>query len=231
MKHGSLTLEESKKLINKVKKGIATRQDEWKLMQEIEFRYIPHKHENYLYDPEELRSEFLMAAWNAVFRAKPDVGDPIAFCIHRGNKAMIDYYRKVNSQKLIKYCPICGTEYTYDSRNKVCKNSECQPVDLLSKEKEYANTDSMELQNLSVVDHVQEKLEAEEMLVAIISYIQNMETMGDTFKDLATDAINNRMDFYDRARMSGKSHSWSINFKKQVIDLLKANKDKFEFAI
>ena len=75
---GILTLEEGKQLIYKVQKGIASKVEERKLIEEFRCRYRPHQHINYLYDQNELESEYLLVSWNTIFRAKLDVGDPVS---------------------------------------------------------------------------------------------------------------------------------------------------------
>lgn len=229
-----LSLEESRELIIKIKSGKSTKSDEYKLYMEFKSRYRPHIHDNYIYNNDELESEFLLNAWNAIFRADPNVGDPIMFCVRRGNGAMLDYYRKISSQKLILECPMCNTQYTYDRRNKSCKNPHCkcyknEKIGLISKEKEI--TDEFITDKYLVhTDNIINSIEIEETLVEVINFLEFIDI--DKFeKNLASEALKNKMDLYDYARYTGKSHSWSVYFKNKIISILRPYKDNFLYCL
>ena len=229
---GILTLEEGKQLIYKVQKGIASKVEERKLIEEFRCRYRPHQHINYLYDQNELESEYLLASWNTIFRAKLDIGDPISFCVRRGYGAMLDYYRKISSDRLILICPLCGSEYTYDRRNKNCKNKFCTYTgELESREKEeIIDFESDINKDLSIKDLFVNKIEVDETIDDIAIYLAMLE-INSFDKKMAIESLKNRMDFYDYARYIGKSHSWSISFKSRIINILKPHKDKFIYCI
>ena len=220
-----IDLEESRQLIKKLQTNKILVKEERLLLSEIEARYQPHTYNNYLYDPDDMKSEYIMATWNALFRAKLNVGDPIAFACNRGRGAMLDYYRKVSSERLILYCPSCGREYTYDRRNICCKNPDCkhyQKEDVLkSREKMELNPFDDFDENLSINFSYLDHIIINEIFNAIINYIKESKRLNYHEKKMVIEAIQYKQDFYDYARSTGKNHSFSIAFKRRIISHLK----------
>lgn len=88
--------------------------------------FKPHQNHNYLYDQDEIKSAFLIAAYNALGRAKLDVGNPLAFCARRGYGATLDYYRAVSRQSLYYQCNDCNTIFSYTAKNAESGCPECK---------------------------------------------------------------------------------------------------------
>ncbi len=104
-------------LVKAVKTNTATPTEERELVDIFRRLYRRHRVENHLFDQDELYSAYLMAAWNAVYRAKLNVGDPVLFCVRRGNGAMLDYYRSESRLRLVLVCEDCSAEWSYDRPN------------------------------------------------------------------------------------------------------------------
>lgn len=205
-----LTQQESTLLIEKVQKEIATPQEERRLFLELESRYQPHKIENYLYDPEEMKAEYMWGAWNAIYRAKLNIGDPIMFCIRRGKGAMLDYYRKIDSKYLIKICPNCGLEVACDRRNKVCKNCG-EEYTTIHKEESMSVEDFNQV--FSQDDHVKQ-VEIEEMFEEVIQLIDTSD-FNEELKIITIASLTNKVDFIEYAKSIGKSKQWAeLNYKR-----------------
>ncbi len=211
-----LSIQESRQLIKKLQEDIASTADQRKLLNELELRYRPHKKDNYLYDTDEIKQDYLFASWNALYRAKLNVGDPIAFAINRGRGAMLDYYRKVSSQCLLLICDDCGEAMTYDRRNTKCKSCKC--VNLTSVEKvKFVEGDTF---NVASKEDISAECEKEELFEMILSCIELSEELIEYDKQLAIDAIKNRMDFADYAKSIGKPPNFANKFKERVLSYL-----------
>lgn len=105
-------------IIIKIQKGQKpTLTEQSHITKELLKFFKPHQNQNYLYDQDEIKSAFLIAAYNALGRAKLDVGNPLAFCARRGYGATLDYYRAVSSQKLFYQCDECSTIFSYTHKN------------------------------------------------------------------------------------------------------------------
>ncbi len=215
-------------LIQKLQKNKISIKEERLLLAEIEARYRPHLKTNYLYDPDEIKAEYIMATWNALFRAKLNIGDPIAFACNRGKGAMLDYYRKISSEKLILFCPSCHNEYTYDRRNIFCKKTNCRNYQLegllQSREKEILMPATDFNESMSISDSYTETIILNEILEDIIQYIQHIDEIKSAEKKMIISAIQYRQDFYDYARSIGKSHSFSVSFKNKMNKFLQSFK-------
>lgn len=212
-----LTETEAKTLIQKLQNGQTTPAEDRRLLLEIKGHYRPHKMENYLYDADELESEFLLAAWNALYRADIDRGDPIMFCVRRGNGAMLDYYRKTNSEYLIKNCPQCGRTVTYDHRNKICPVCGIE-YDSNLKEEAVPVTDFDE--SFTSPINIENQVETSIMLEEVIEFIRNSKSLSTDAKHMAIEAIQYRIDFHTFARQEGKSSVWASRFSKRILDLI-----------
>lgn len=147
-----LTTTEAQILVEKFKANKLTPKDERILYTELESHFKPHKIDNHLYDQEEIKSEFMVAAWNALHRAKTDVGNPILFAARRGYGATLDYYRRVSAQRLLKICTKCGAPHTYDHRRKKCSNPACGGTEFYSIESDEFFTKK---HNMSGVDMIE----------------------------------------------------------------------------
>lgn len=101
-------------LVKKIKAGTATTSEERELADILRRLYRPHRVTNYLYDADEMYAAYLLAAWNAVYRAKLNVGDPVMFCVRRGRGAMLDFYRSESRLRLVLVCEKCSAEWPYD---------------------------------------------------------------------------------------------------------------------
>lgn len=107
-------IEQRRYLVKRVRAGVATANEERELADIFRRLYRPHRVTNYLYDADEMYAAYLFAAWNAVYRAKPNVGDPVMFCIRRGRGAMLDFYRSESRLRLVLVCQECSSEWPYD---------------------------------------------------------------------------------------------------------------------
>lgn len=216
-----LSKEEGNKLIKKLQAGTLTVPEENKLYSELQSRFRPHKIENHLYSQDEIEEEFLLASWNALYRAKTDVGDPFAFAIRRGNGAILDYYRKVSRERLVYRCPDCGEVYSYDHRRKSCDNPTCIG-ELISAEK-YEYTD------LSVISDSAVDIDFDVPLIfqEIIELIKGLESISAMEKEYCIKAIVNRVSFEEQIIASGKSTVIAKNFHEKMVNLLTPFKDKF----
>lgn len=212
-------------MVKALQDGVASAKTERDLYQELESRYKPHKMENYIYDREDMREEFLLEGWNALYRAKLDVGDPVTFAVNRGNFAMIDYYRKVGSEKLILVCKDCGHHMTYDRRNTACKK--CYSTQLTSEEKEVLSEMSDFDTNFTSSDSFTTSVEIDEILSELIQLIEITDELSSTYKSLAVEALKNKERFYDYAKSTGKSHSFAIALEKKIQSFLGQFKDRF----
>lgn len=115
------------KIIIKIQKGQnPTLSEQSHITKELLKFFKPHQNHNYLYDQDEIKSAFLIAAYNALGRAKLDVGNPLAFCARRGYGATLDYYRAVSSQKLFYQCDECNTVFSYTHKNTENGCPECK---------------------------------------------------------------------------------------------------------
>ena len=227
-------IEKSKELVKRLQNKKISYREERLLLSEIEARYIPHTHDNYLYDPDDMKSEYIMATWNALYRAKLNVGDPIAFACNRGRGAILDYYRKISSERLILYCPSCNIEYTYDRRNIFCKNPNCeyyqQEDQLKSKEKEELVPIEEFDNNFSVNALYLDRLIIDEIFNSIVNYVKESKRLTSPEKSMIIKAIEYKQDFYDYARSTGKSHSFSIAFKKRMTKFLQSAQELFNIS-
>jgi DNA-directed RNA polymerase subunit RPC12/RpoP len=219
-----------KATIKRIQDGNSTPKDEYLVVSEFEKYYVPHIKNNYLYDQEEIKTEYLLACWNAIFRAKINIGNPIMFCVRRGRGAMLDYYRKINSQKLIYICSECGTEYTYDKRNTKCRNSYCKTGHLVSKEKEEL-VDYIENIPAHLIGHYpsveeiifgnEDQLRAKKIIDDIIDHIkQKSKDIRPNYVEMAVEALEYRTDFAEYSKIRGKSVSWSTFFKIYMVEYL-----------
>ena len=213
--------QEWKKLIKKLQLEETTQIDEQRLLKEIKKRYRPHKNENYLYDSTELEQEYLIASWNALYRAKMNIGDPMAFAINRGRGAMLDYYRRINSQRLILICDDCGCKVTYDRRNNKCRNCGCIELTSMEKECYYDNISAgIAAESLSCRDDFVDRIEMESIFIQLVEFLVAMEDIGQEDKKMAIEAINYRVDFAEYARSLGKNNYWSKLFKDRIVNWL-----------
>lgn len=176
---------ELKTILNKIQTGKATLSEERIMLNEIKRRFKPHKHENYLYDQSEIESEYIIASWNALFRAKLDIGDPIAFATQRGHFATLDYYRKISSQMLVLKCECCSNTMTYDRRNKSCKS--CGSKELVGMEK-YQN--ALNDGQFSVNDSFIADLELEDYIKECLVKVNN-GTFDQIVKDTVLESVVN----------------------------------------
>jgi DNA-directed RNA polymerase specialized sigma24 family protein len=192
---------------------------------------------NHIYDQEDMKSEFMIQAWTALYRAKLTVGNPLAFALQRAKFATIDYIRKINSQKLILVCPQCGAEYTYDRRNKVCKNPKCKndkesENQLTSKEKEDIPELGIEaLASVKSAEDITEKFMMDALFNEIILYIKDIDELSFYEKSVAINSLTYRHSFYDEAKYKGKSHSWSMTFEKKMQKILSPLKGRLSMAL
>lgn len=60
-------------------------------------------------DHNDLKQEFLTAAYQAIFKAKVDVGDPQQFILQHGKWAVVDALRSGYRKALRQYCHSCNT--------------------------------------------------------------------------------------------------------------------------
>ena len=222
-----LSKEESIKLIAKLQDGSINRIEENKLYAELRSRYRPHKIENWLYDAEEMEEEFILASWNALYRAKGDVGDPISFAVRRGNGAMLDYYRKKSRENLIYQCTECGTIWSYDHRRKRCDNPLCEHGTLISKQK-YESTTTIDLNTIDIAVDVD--LDIPIIFKEIIDLIQSLESISSIEKEYCVKAILNRVSFYDQLIASGKNPKIAQSISEKIIAILKPFQDRFLLA-
>lgn len=217
-----ITKEEGIQLIKKLQDGTITIQEESKLYMEIKSRFRPHKMDNHLYTQEEIEEEFVLASWNALYRAKLNVGDPINFAIRRGNGAILDYYRRISREKLIYKCPDCGAVYSYDHRRKECANKSCiRP--LISQEK----YESIEITNNLTELSVELDFDIPIVFLEIIEVVKGLDSISDMEKEYAIKAIKNRVSFHDQILESGKSATFAKSFQDKISQLLSPFKDKF----
>lgn len=183
-----------KDILSKIQQNKATITEQRVMLNELKSRFRQHKHTNYLYDKSDIESVFLESSWNALYRAKLDIGDPISFACNRGYFATIDYYRKVSSQMLVLKCECCGHTMTYDRRNKECKM--CKSKSLVGVEKysatshndQFAIKDSF-VENLELQDYVSEclaKMDSagieQKVKDTVIESITNMESINKVAK-------------------------------------------------
>lgn len=156
-------------LILKLQSNKLTSRDERDLYTEIEMHFKPHYIDNYLYDQEEIKSEFMIAAWNALFRAKVGIGNPILYAVRRGYGATLDYYRRTSSQNLLKVCKKCGEVYIYDHRRKKCtiKGCNCQEFSSIEKTEYFSKTKTGFSKNTDFESYV-DSLEFNDMVIGLI---------------------------------------------------------------
>lgn len=216
-----MDLQTSQELIQRIQNGTATVQDQNRIVREILRRYKPHKLNNYIYDAEEMKCEYVLAAWNAVSRAKINIGDPIAFCVNRGRGAMMDYYRKVDSSKLIKVCPICNKTVTHDRRNIYCKDCNAEYESYVKEELMSINEFDLSSTEVSTEDIVLEQMEIDYKFSKIERALSESSEISREDKMLAMECVKYRMHFYDYCRMIGKSPQWSQAFTDRIINFIK----------
>ena len=193
-----LTLSESQALVHKFQTGKLTAKDERALYVELESHFKPHKVDNYLYDQEEIKSEFMLASWNALSRAKIDVGNPILFAARRGYGATLDYYRKISSQKLLKICSKCGTAHTYDHRRKECSVPNCGGVDFYSVEKDEFFTSNKDMQSELIEVDFEGIVDLNDLKKKFVKAIKSSD-LDDEDKKIAIDAIKHNQDVVEYA--------------------------------
>lgn len=199
----------------RIKEGKASFDDEALILKEFESRYVPHKIENYLFDQEELKAEYMFACWNAIFRAKMTVGDPIAFCVRRGKGAMLDYYRRVSSNKLMKVCSECNTKVAYDRRNQFCKLC---GSDYISMEKEECVHEHVEFYDHGT--HFTDAVLTDIIFDELIRLLYELKDLQRKEKILAIKAIKDRTDFYDYAIENGVNHNTAEEFHRKIIKVI-----------
>jgi len=202
--------------IANIQLNISTSEDESLIVKEFENRYRPHKIDNYIYDPDDLKSEYLIACWNAIPRAKLDVGDPIAFCVRRGKGAMLDYYRKVSTQRLVKICESCNTVVAYDRRNVYCKSCGEEYISLMKEDTvhEFVEIPDMgqNFEDTVVIDLVLENL---------IDYLVECSTICNRDRILAIKAIKDRIDFYTYAISQGLKSKQAKSLEERILSVIR----------
>jgi len=220
----TISVEEGIKLVQKLQQKTISPAEERMLVAEIKNRYRPHIHTNYLYDNNELETEFLITSWNHLYKANTNMGDPIAFACYRGRGAMLDYYRKVNSERLLLFCPVCNATYTYDRRNVACKELKCNNyqkencLESVEKEEVVENIDNYG-DLLMFTDKSLEEMTIQEIYKQLMECI-NESPLSLSDKKMAVKALSYKEDLYEYAKAMGKSHSWSISFKNRIILIL-----------
>lgn len=203
------------KSFKKIKDGNANLWDEYTVLQEFKRKYVPHKIDNYLFDPDEMKAEYMFACWNAIFRANMCVGNPISFCVRRGRGAMLDYYRKVSSDRLIKVCINCQNKVAYDRRNLFCKKC---GADFISLEKEERMSEFTSIQDRRI--HFTDLVLVNMVLEDVIKHIEK-SSLPTEYKYLAIEAIKYRTDFYDHALDFGYDAEESKSFHKLVVKYIR----------
>lgn len=200
-----------KTLIKKLQDNKLSPAEEMQLYKAVEEKYRPHKTSgNYLYNEIELKEEFIMATWNALYRADLDLGDPLMFAVRRGNGAMLDYYRKVSAEKLLFVCQDCGHTMSHDHRTKSCKL--CKSTNLKSIEK--YTSDEYITENLAYEPNFIEEITADEMSKKLIKIIKG-SSLSQYEKTLLINAIKYREDVYEYVK-SVKTPSYAMVFLKKI---------------
>ena len=215
-----------KSTLNKIlvnhQEGKATPREQMLLYKELEKHYRPHKMENHIYDSEELKNEFMCHSFNALGRAKLTVGDPIMFAVNRGRGAMLDYYRKVSSEKLLYVCTDCGHKMTYDRRNDHCKLCGCEELASIEKE-EYADFE----RTICTYKDEYEAIEEDLYVNQVISYIRKIDELSLTDKKIIISAIQDREEIYAHARKMGKSYRSAKSLSERIKSFFTEHVDMF----
>jgi len=230
-------IEYRRSLVKRVKAGDQAAERE--LVDIFRRLYRPHRSVNYLYDPDEMYAAYLIAAWNAVYRAKLDVGDPVMFCVRRGSGAMLDYYRAESKLKLVLVCGMCSSEWPYDRPyiGKVCrhcgndslKSHERTTHSRLSLERASAHHDTTTLQGqqerdksffveLLNIGNKENKVTLSkqvffDFLITLVEDEGKKATpaLDPVMLKIAKSALANRIPFRDEAMLQyGKSSAWSV---------------------
>lgn len=214
----SLTKEETILLMEKIQKGIATPREERRFLLELETRYKPHKLTRYIYDADELKAEFLCEAWNAIYRTNLTIGDPIMFCIVRGNGAMLDYYKKMNATFLTKICPNCNSHVSHDKRNSICKI--CGEEYISNYKEDIIPTEDFDqkFSNENFVNHVEMNI----LLNDIINIIKKCD-LEEELKDIIVYVLTMKINFNDYTKSIGKTYKWRKKTLNSVLSILKDN--------
>lgn len=226
------TIERRRALVKAVQSKTATPNQERELAETIESLYRPHRLNNHIYNADDMKQEFLIASWNAVFRAKLDVGDPVMFCINRGRGAMLDYYRTVSAQKLTYVCQECAAHLLYDKRTTHCRF--CKSTNLKSYEKEEISTLRI-LQTDQTTKTI--KNENTELFDLLIFYLDNYsnnsigQKLTQEMISIARSALEHGVPFDQEAQVEyHKSPSWANYFKCTVVKFLTDSMSEAETA-
>ena len=205
-----MNLDRKKLLVSKLQSGECTAREEHELCLEIENCYRPHKIDNYLHSQDELKSDYMIAAWSALHRAKLGVGDPVMFAVRRGNGAMLDYYRSVSNKRLRKRCS-CGLDHRYSAKScKACGDTDMESFDI---------EQTGELLDTMPAPEVTETSSVDELIEEILTKVDGMDlTTEESW--LAKSAIKNRTRISGLASMNGMRAAKAEALESRVFSLL-----------
>ena len=199
-------------LVEKLQRGLATLSDQKKIYMMILAGYRSPKITNNLYSASELKQEYLIHSWSALYRAK-EIGSPIVFASYRGKKAMLDYYRKVGSERLAFVCLSCRREYRYDSRRKACGLCNGSLESIQREESRYdMNSFAYKSQDNSIVS-IKDKL---------IRIVMD-STLSDDCKDYGVSALESNSNFYEYGKSKGISMRVYMSFASRLNNYIRKN--------
>lgn len=208
-------------ILQKIQENKSTPQENNIIVKEFDRRYRPHKITNYLFKQDELKSEYMIACWEAIFRAKLNVGNPIMFCIRRGYGAMLDYYRSTSSKNLLKICPKCNISVAYDRRNINCKicGTEYKSIEKYMRYEDYITG--------KCVDDIIETIVIRDTFERLHSLIKSLTFPKEDIKQVAIEAVNIRIGFYECAQTYGYNISKSKSIENCILNTLKPYLNNF----
>ena len=200
----------------RVQRGQNTSKDDLLLCREFERRYQPHKIDNHIYDADEMKQDYLWACWNAIPRAKMDVGDPILFCVRRGRGAMLDYYRRIGSQRLFRVCMDCGYKHTYDARITNCRECGCEAFTSIEKTQA---VDYVETIGGTYTQTPEQGFIKDDAIEFVKKWILD-SNLSPHYKEYAAGAIENQMSWYQYAMTLDRGKSFARKFSKRMRELV-----------
>ena len=224
MKKSTLTLEETKVLVEKLKKNYLSLREEKILYDEICRSFTPHKMNNHIFNKDEIKEEFIWGTWSALFRAKLDVGNPLTFALNRGYNATLDYYRKVSSEKLLLVCQSCGHKMAYDRRNTECHK--CKSTKLKSHERiEFYGLDTDRSESLAADIHIENDFESKLLIDKLIVIIKRSNLKEEEI-EIIIQAIRSNKGIFETAQ-SAKSFPFAKSLINKLTIALEPYKQEF----
>lgn len=100
-----------------------------KHMDRVTYRY---RGRNVLVPDSDIESEFLLGCWNAIHKAKLDVGNPLNFILWKGRLKVASLFRSRIKKEVRSRCYDCGNEGRISYRTKVPTCKACGSTDLFT---------------------------------------------------------------------------------------------------